>query len=108
LKLTVQQNQGTLLQSMVTTIQRSLLVLILILTAINLAGHIIAPTQCCTVQENTNSAGDTDCLVCTLQVGSWVPHSLIIETASKPSCSSPGYPSLALSLVFDIPHPPIA
>jgi hypothetical protein len=92
---------------MVTTIQRSLLVLILILTAINLAGHINAPTQCCTVQENTNYAGDTDCLACTLQVGTWVPHSLVIEMASKPCCPSPGNPSLVLSLIFDIPHPPI-
>jgi|MTBAKSStandDraft_2_1061841.scaffolds.fasta_scaffold04745_5 hypothetical protein len=93
---------------MVTPVQRSLLIMLLILTAINLAGHISAPTQCCTVQENTSSAGDTDCLACTLQVGTWVPHSLIVEMASKPSCSSPGNPSLALSLVFDIPHPPIA
>ena len=91
---------------MVTTIQRSLLVLILILTAFNLAGHITAPTLCCTVQDKTNFAGDTDCLACSLQVGTWMPHSLIIETASKPSYSSAGNPSLVLSLIFDIPHPP--
>jgi hypothetical protein len=83
------------------------------MTVFNIAGHIITPSSCCTIQGSSRSgdqdtSGDTDCLACLLQVGFWTPDSLIIETNPGPDVSlSENYP-LTLGLVFAIYHPPIA
>jgi len=93
---------------MLTTVQRSLLIILLLLTAINLAGHITAPSSCCTVQENPGSAGDTDCLVCTLQVGVWLPHLVVANSNTYISNAITDIQLIPLEHLFTFHHPPIA
>ena len=93
---------------MLTTFQRSLLIILLLLTAINLAGHITAPSSCCTVQENPGSTGDTDCLVCTLQVGVWLPQLVIANSYTYISNSITDNQLIAVGHLFNFNHPPIA
>ncbi len=93
---------------MVTTVQRSLLIILLLLTAINLAGHITAPSSCCTVQENPGSTGDTDCLVCTLQLGIWVPNSTTTNPLHFALFKAIDSQIAHLGLIFSILQPPIA
>lgn len=98
---------------MAILVHRSLLILLLLMTVFNLAGHIIAPSSCCTIQGNSSSsaqeqAGDTDCLACLLQVGLWVPGALITEANSGPeTVFSENHPATP-DLIFSIYHPPIA
>jgi hypothetical protein len=93
---------------MLTTVQRSLLIILLLLTAINLADHITAPSSCCTVQENPGSAGDTDCLVCTLQVGVWLPQLVVANSITYISKAITDNQLIALGHPFTFHHPPIA
>jgi hypothetical protein len=98
---------------MATFAQRSVLILLLLMTVFNLAGHAITPSSCCTVQGSSNSggqnpAGDTDCLACLLQVGFWIPGALITDTNSGPSVLFSENHSLKLGLVSAVYHPPIA
>lgn len=93
---------------MVTTVQRSLLIILILLTAINLAGHITAPSSCCTVQENAGSTGDTDCLVCTLQVGVWLPQLVVAYSNTYISNAITDNQLVALGHLFTFHHPPIA
>ena len=93
---------------MITKVQRSLLIIFLILTVINLAGHIMMPTPCCTVQENPGSASDADCMVCTLQVGVWLPQQIIAYSLTYISNVIIDNPVIALGHSFTFYHPPIA
>jgi hypothetical protein len=93
---------------MVTTVQRSLLIILLILTVFNVASHITAPSSCCTVQEPPGSAGDTDCLVCTLQVGVWSPQQVVAHSLAYISNAITVNPLIALGHLFTFYHPPIA
>jgi hypothetical protein len=98
---------------MATFVQRSLLVFLLLMTVFNLAGHIIAPSSCCTFPGSSNSsgqeqAGDTDCLACLLQVGFWVPGALIMEAKSGPEIVFSNNHPATLGLIFSIYHPPIS
>ncbi|PKN88091.1 MAG: hypothetical protein CVU46_01975 [Chloroflexi bacterium HGW-Chloroflexi-8] len=93
---------------MLTIAQRSLLIILLLLTAINLAGYITAPSSCCMVQENPGLVGDADCLVCTLQVGVWLRQLVVANSNTFISKAITDNQLIAVGHLFNFNHPPIA
>lgn len=108
MNLTEQTKPDTLSQHMVPTIRRSLLLILLIMTAFNLAGHFVSPESCCSVPANFDNAGDTDCLVCTLQVGVWTPDLVALKPIQLPDLIVKYNPFVPSGFVFIFFHPPIA
>lgn len=100
--------QDKLFTNMMKTVQRSILVLLLVLTAVNLAGHFALPSSCCSATDNTTTSGDSDCLVCTLQVGVWLPQLFVANSNSYISNAITDNQLIALGHPFTFHHPPIA